>query len=465
MPPSPDIDHAARRNLSIRLAVVTSFLSKTGTALLQLLAIPVAIRVLGREEFGLFTTVTITLTMISLLEVGVGPALTHGISQANARGDENRRRELASTAFFLMAGIAMAVGLVVAGVLATVPLPSIFGADYAGRESMLRPALWLGLGLFLLLFVLNLTERLREGQLEVAKTNLWGAAGNLGAAAAVGIGVWFVPDVWFLVLAIHGSVALAKMGNTVTLWWRHPDFIPKPKWFRIPVAKHLFGDGLAFATACLVTGAVEYNLCGWMIGRVEGPSQVALYGVFISLSVMQLGFVMMLTTPTWPAVAEALARGHRTWAKTAAQRLQWYGAAVAVCAATGLVILGPWVFGIWLGPEFADTSRGMFGCFALYFAAHVWRHTNHMLMIGTGQVNRLARIQAVESAVVVAVAAVALHLGGIGAMLAAMGVTIACITGVLLPRHVAATLSEPDDEEPMPTGAADRVPAVQQSPS
>ncbi len=30
-------------------------------------------------------------------------------------------------------------------------------------------------------------------------------------------------------------------------------------------------------------------------GRVGGPSEVALYGVFISLTVMQLGFVFLLT--------------------------------------------------------------------------------------------------------------------------------------------------------------------------
>jgi len=452
MATSPDIGHAARRDLSIRLAVITSILSKAGTALLQLLAIPVAIRVLGREEFGLFTTVTITLTTISLFEVGVGPALAHGISRANAAGDEARRRELASTAFFMMAGIAAVVGILVAAVLVTVPLPSIFGADYAGREDMLRPALWLGLVLILLLFILNLTERLREGQLEVAKTNLWGAAGNLCAACAVALGVWFLPQVWFLVLAIHGSMVLAKLANTGTLWRSHPEFIPNLKRFRLPVAKHLFGDGLAFGTACLVTGVVEYNLCGWMVGRAEGPAQVALYGVFISLSVMQLGFVMMLTTPTWPAVAEAMARGHREWAATAARRLQWYGVGIALCAAGGLVVLGPWVFGIWLGPEFAGTSRGVIACFALYFAAHVWRHVNHMLMIGTGQVTRLARIQAVESTLVILVAWGALRFGGTGAMLAAMGAVIACVTGVLLPRHVAAALAEPAG--PVPVSAA-----------
>lgn len=432
---------AQRRNRSIRSAVLTSFLSKAGNALLQLLAIPLAIRVLGRDEFGLFTTVTLALTTVSLLEVGVGPALAHGIAQADARGDATRRSELASTAFLMMVVVAMGAGAVLAFVLITVPIPTLFGSGYAGKEAALRPALWLGLCLFLLLFILNLTERLREGQLEVAKTNLWGALANGVAAIAVGVGVWFVPQVWYLVLAMNGSMVLAKFANTVTLWNRYRDLIPRLHYFRPRIARDLFRDGLSFATASLLTGFVEYNLCGWMVGRVGGPGETALYGVFVSLSVMQLGLVIMLTAPTWPAVAEALARNDHSWALRAARRLQFYGLLVGVCALLGLTILGPLVFRLWLGSEFAETSRILLACFGFYFAAHVWRHVHHALMIGTSQVSMLARLQMLETSVVAVVAWFALNSYGLAAMLLAMAAAIVCMTGFMLPRQVSRGLA------------------------
>jgi O-antigen/teichoic acid export membrane protein len=302
---------------------------------------------------------------------------------------------------------------------------------------MLRPALWTGLGLFLLLFVLNLTDRMREGLLEASANNVWGAAGNLVAAAAVGIGVWFVPQVWFLVLAVHGSLVLAKTCNTISLWRAHPE--TRPAWlaFRLPVARHLFTDGLAFSACTLVAGIVEFNFCGWLVGRGEGPSATALYGVFISITVLQLGFVMMLSTPTWPAVAEALARGDRPWARRAARKLYLFGGAFALCAFGGLVLLGPWGFAVWLGKDFSGLPRPLFACYGLYFAAHVWRHLNHAMMIGTGQVTKLARIQFAESALVALVAVAAFRWGGIGPMLAAMAATILAVTGTLLPRQVA----------------------------
>ncbi len=440
MPESPTADSAKRRDRSIRLAVVTSFVSKFGTILLQLLSIPIAVKVLGKTEFGLYITVNLTLSTLSLLQVGVGPALTHGLTKARAAGDEARQRELGSSAFFLMSGIALVAGLALAAVLVTVPITSLFGETYSGKEAVLRPALWTGLALFLLLFVLNLTERVREGHLEVATNNLWGATGNVLAAAFVAIGVWFVPQVWFLVLAVHGAMVLTKICNTVTLWKKHSLMRPSVGSFRIATAKDLFSDGIAFSTCCLVTGIVEYNFCGWLVGRDGGPAAIALYGVFVNLTIMQLGFVVMLSAPTWPAVAEALARDDKTWARKAAKRLYLLGGAFSLCSATGLVLLGPLVLPLWLGHEFSGISRVTFACYGLYFIAHVWRHLNHAMMIGTGQVGKLVRIQLLESLLVALLGATALYQGGIPAMLATMGVVILTLTGSFLPRKVAGVL-------------------------
>lgn len=434
--------HSARRDRSIRLAVVTSFLSKGGTALFQLVSIPIAMRVLGRAEFGIYSAVSVTLGTITLLQVGIGPALAHGLSKAKALGQDSEARELSSSAFYLSAGLAMFAGLLLAAVLLLVPLPWIFGSDFAGKESVLRPALWTGLGLFLLLFLLNLTDRTREGLLEASANNLWGAAGNVLAAAAVGVGIWYLPHVWFLVLAVYGSLVIAKLCNTAALWRAHPEVRPAWTRARLPVARHLFSDGLVYSAATLVSGVIEFNLCGLLAGRHGGPEAAALYGVFISMTVMQLGFVMMLSTPTWPAVAEAMARGDLPWARKAARKLYLYGGGFGLCAFAGLVLLGPWVFSLWLGKEFADTPRTMFACYGLYFFAHVWRHLNHAMMIGTGQVGKMARVQFLESALVAVVAVVALNHGGIGPMLAAMGAVILAVTGTLLPRQVAWALVE-----------------------
>lgn len=437
MPEAEKREGSIRRDRSIRMAVATSLVSKMGSVFLQLLSIPLAVRVLGREEFGLYTLVNLTLGTVSLLEIGVGPALAHGLSRARAVGDHEAERRLSSTSFFLMAAMALAVAGLMALVISLVPYATLFGEKFSGKEEILRPALWTGLALFLALFVLNLTERLREGYLEVATTNLWGAAGNLMGAAFVAAGIWFFPEVWFLILAVQGAVVLAKIGNTIACWRKHPLARPAVKAFDPGLVRGLLTDGVSFSACFILTGFVETNFCGWMIGRIGGgPSEVALFGVFSMLTVMQLGFVVMLSTPTWPAVAESLARGDVAWARGAARRLYLFGGGFAALSATGLVLLGPWALGVWLGKSFAGTDRAVLACYALYFMMHVWRHLNHAMMIGTGQVKRLALIQIGETLLMITVVWLSLAYGGLELMLLAMAITIALTSGWILPRKV-----------------------------
>ena len=68
--------------------------------------------------------------------------------------------------------------------------------------------------------------------------------------------------------------------------------------------------------------------------------------------------------------------------------------------------------------------------------AHVGRHLNHAMMIGTGQVSKMVGIQLIESAVVASLAWVALRHGGMSAMLGTMGIIFLLLTGTFLPKRV-----------------------------
>jgi len=148
----------------------------------------------------------------------------------------------------------------------------------------------------------------------------------------------------------------------------------------------------------------------------------------------------MISRPTWPAVAEAIAREDRRWARNASNRLYLYGAGFALCSATGLVLIGPWALELWLGESFSNISRGMLAAYGVYAVAHIWRHLNHSLMIGVGKVNRLARVQLMETFILAVAAWAALRFGGVGPMLISMATTIFLVTGWVLPRMVASEL-------------------------
>lgn len=424
---------ADARNRSIRSAIWTSFLSKGGTALLQLLALPIAMRVMGWEEFGLYASVAGLLLMAQLFEVGLGPALTHGLSKAVAEGDRDREQALSATAFFLLLVLAAAAFAVMAELIIGLPVAWLFGEKFVPHEAALRPAMWVGLVLFVMMLVLNHTERVREGYMEVRYNNLWGAGGNLLAAMAVGIGVWHIPTVSFLLVAVFGSGLLVKLGNTVQLWRARPWLVPKWKWFRGGLARWMLTDSVAYAVFAVVVNLVEVNLVQNLYGRLAGPEGVTGYAVLTTLTVSALGFVLMITTPTWPAVVDAKARGDLEWIRRTARRLRVYAAGFAVVAGAGLVLLGPWLLPLWVGPKAEALSRPVLICYALYLFAYIWRHANHMLLVGLGKVRLMAAVQVVESVLVLGAAWMGMSHGGLPELLLAMAIGIALVTGWCLP--------------------------------
>lgn len=451
------------RNSSIRTAVLTSVVSKLGTALLQLLALPLAMRVLGWEMYGLYASVAGLLTALYLFEGGLGPALTHGISQAAARNDQTTQSYLSSTAFFLIGGFTLLGTGIVACLVLTQPVERLFGSSFAAHDSALRPALWLGLALLAVSLWLSHTDRLREGYLEARYVNLWGAAGNFVAAAAVGLGVWLWPSVTYLLAAVFGPVVLGRLANTWQLWRSRPWIAPRWTHVRLPLVHRLVTDGLAFAVVSLGVNLVEFNLIQNLFGRVAGPAGVTSYSVFVTLTMAQLGFILMLTTPTWPAVADAAARGEVAWVRQAVRRLERYALAFATVTGVSLVALGPWLLPLWLGERATALNRSILLAYAVYFLLYAWRHVQHMLLIGLGQTRRLARVQLLESFILALAAWAVMQHGHLALLLTTMALCQLLITGWRLPWLVrqqlhaltAPSSSQPTSgREPLPSPAA-----------
>lgn len=436
---------SVRRNRAIKSAVLTSLASKLGTALLQLVSVPIAYRVLGGEQFGLYSTVAMTIGMVVLLQFGVGPALTHGISTAVANGDRKLEKTYFSTAWFVMLILALLGGLLFAAILTFVPLTFFLGQHYAGLESQMLPALWLALGIVLLEFVLSHTERAREGYLEVNINNAWGAAGNFLGGIAVGVGVWFFPTIEFLILGVFGSHVLAKLANTIHLFVRRPDLLPKWSLFDRPVAGELLSDGVAFAVSHSLTSIIELNACSLIIARLAGPEAVGVFHILMQLSAFMLGFVIMFTTPTWPSIVDAHARGDDTWIRRAAGRLRGFVVAYGAAGVLGLTLLGPFLLPLWMGPEF-HAEWTLLLPFSIYYALASWGHTNHSLLVGVGLVKRSAVYALLEASVMLIPAYLGMKWFGLPGLFGGMAVTMGAVTGWIFPAMFHRRLQEGQPE-------------------
>lgn len=433
-------DAGAHRDRSIRLAVMTSLVSKLGTIFLRLVSIPIALRLLGIEQFGVYAAITMAVGLIDMMHIGIGPALTREISRALARGDREREQAVFATSVLLSTGLTLLVTLIGAILLFQIPIPVLFGPEFAPMSEVMHRAAWLGLFIITIEMVCVTFEMGRDGYQETRFTNAWGAAGNLVAALTLIIGIRFFPTIEFLLIAINGSIALAKLGNTCHLLIQRPYLLPRFSLFRKSLLPPLVRDSIRFSVTYILAAAVEYNLMAFCIGRVAGPEAVGVFNIMITVHFSLTGLVAMITRPFWPALMDAFERKDAQWCRSASRKLRIGGVGFAILSAAGLTLVGPWLLPIWAGEEFRNVSdafhmdRFALLGFSFYFVLHVWRHINQTITLGVGRINTVVLVVICEAFFLLSLAGYALvHTGEIALIYFAMAASLSLFTAWMFP--------------------------------
>lgn len=439
-PAPPENDEAAHRDRSIRLAVVTSLVSKLGTIFLRLVSIPIAMRLLGIEQFGVYAAITMAVGMIDMLHVGIGPALTREISRAVAKGDRKREKTIFGTCILLSTALTLIAAFAAAMLLYHVPIAKLFGEEFAPLSEVMYRAAWIGIVILLIEAICVTFEMARDGYMETRYNNAWGAGGNIVGAALLLGGIWFFPTIEFLLIAVNGSIVLAKFGNSIHFLFQRRYLFPRFSLFRSDLVPGLLGDSLRFSVTYILAAMIEYNIMAFIIGRISGPDAVAVFNVMVTIHFSLAGVVGMFTKPIWPALMDAFERKDKPWILKMGGKLQLGSLGFAAIAGFGIVLVGPILLPIWAGEEFTNVrdsfqmDRTALFAFALYFLLHVWRHTNQTLALGVGKINSVVCIVLTEAACLLSLACFALvRTGEISMIYFSMAAAIALFSGWMFP--------------------------------
>ena len=452
-PETSNTEASAHRDRSIRLAVITSLVSKIGTIVLRLVSIPIAIRLLGMDQFGVYAAITMAVGLIDMLHVGIGPALTREISKALARGDRERERAVFATSILLSTGLTLLALFGAACLLYHIPIPTLFGEEFAPLSEVMYRAAWLGLAIISIEMICVTFEMGRDGYQETRFTNAWGAAGNVLGAVALIVGIRYFPTIEFLLIAVNGSIALAKLGNTCHLLIQRKYLLPRVSLFQRQLVPPLVKDSLRFSVTYILAAAVEYNLMAFCIGRVAGPEAVGVFNIMITVHFSLTGLVAMITRPFWPALMDAYERKDSLWCRAATRKLRLGGMGFAFLAGAGMTLVGPWALPLWAGEELTSVSSNFqmehlaLFAFSLYFSLHVWRHINQTICLGVGRINSVVMIVICEAVFLFSLTDYALvHFGSIAPIYLAMAGAILLFTSWMFPLLFAQTFRNLEQE-------------------
>ena len=333
-------------------------------ALTLLVSVPLTLRYLGVERYGLWVSLSSLIASLHFMDLGIGNGLVTSLAEANGREDREEAARLVSSAFFLMAVAASLLGGLGWVLTSWISWPELFQIRTAQAMAEVPPTLAAFLFFFLLSLPLNLIERIRVGYQEGGRHSLWQMGGTLAGLGGLVAATCHRASLPWLVVAMLSPPAIVTLAQGADLLLRQRRWL-LPSWRRVDreVTRRLLHlGGIYFVLQFLTVLGVTVDPL--IVARFHGPEAVASFSVVQRL--FFFGFLSQhLLAPLWPAYGEAFARQDWRWVRQALRRSIRVSLILGTFSGIVLWVGGQTLVRWWVGGALLP-SPFLLGGFALY---------------------------------------------------------------------------------------------------
>ena len=340
--------HGSRRTRRLVSGVLAAVVSRGVGAVAPLLLIPITLRYLGPQVYGLWMAVGALAGMALWADLGLGNGLLTKLTPCYSSGDWALARKYVSTAYAVLLPIALVLTALLWSLAGTIPWSGLFNVSDPKLDSTARTVALICLSAILINIPLSLVQRVQYAYQQVAQSNIWQAAGTIlsvGVAwAAVSAGL--APTI-VIAAAVSGPI-ISNIANSLWVYSRTGrPLSPRLSSVDRSVIATMFRLGGQFFVLSIIT-SVALNADNLIIAHSLGLAAVTAYAVPVKMF-MALGLmVTLINLPLWPANGDALARGEYGWVRKTTARMTLLSGAAVLLPALALFLFGDRVLSTWL---------------------------------------------------------------------------------------------------------------------
>ena len=383
----PSNDALARRTIHNGAVTVAGNL---WAAVIGVVTLPVILRGLGAEQFGLWVLVlsmSATNGWLSIADLGIRTATVRAVAAPLAIGDRREAGHQLGAAASMIVGLALVVGSVVATLGRNV-LPDLFNTP-----TSLTPAVRAALMWFALQAGVELASTMLHAAIEATQRVDRSRALHALRITCVGVAVAITATETGSIVAVARSAAITTVAVsivTLVVAWRT---LP----FRVRVGdRRRVADIVAYGTsvgAINVTGVLHRTMDRVVVGAMYGPRQVVLVEIATQITngaQTMLGVAHSLTS----AAPYLHARADRDGLQALLVRGTRLTMMASIPALAIAAILAAPIVEVWMGPAFLDAA-GLTAVAVLGTALAVPAQASSLILQATGHARTVLRPAAV----------------------------------------------------------------------
>jgi O-antigen/teichoic acid export membrane protein len=332
------------------LTTAASIFSKVIGVATALITVPLTLKYLGTERYGLWMTISSVIAILGFSDLGIANGLLNGIAKAHGEDNRELARQYVSSAFFFLTSISIIIGIGFTMAYPWISWSAFFRVSSQQATSEAGPAVAAFVGCFLLGIPAGIVGRIQTGYQEGFAGTLWGSAGGVMGLLSILLVIRMHGSLMLLVLAMTGVPMLAGVMQGVVVFKSRPWLLPSWASVTAVVSKDLLRTGFAFFLLQLAM-AVCYSSDNIVLARILGPEAVTQYSIPSRLFNQVTMISLVLLSPLWPAYGEALARQDTAWIRKTLRRSIALSVGISVPLGLLLVVFGPWILRLWVGPK------------------------------------------------------------------------------------------------------------------
>lgn len=315
----------------------------------SLITVPITLKYLGNERFGLWMTISSLLAMAAFADFGVGNGVLNIVAEAFGKDDMASVRKAISSGFAILSSIAAFLLLSFAAIYRLVNWADFFRVTSPQARLEAGPALAVFATCFALNISLDVVQRTQLGLQQGYRYGLWQLCGSIAGFIGVLGGIRLHVGLPMLVVAIAGAPLLATASNAISFFgFVRPDLSPIRAFVTREIISRIIHLGGLFFVLQLVI-AISFSADNFIIARTLGAVNVPEYAIPQRMFAITAMLSATLIASLWPAYSEAISRGHFAWVRRTLRRSMLLVLSASSIASFALLLLAPRLLHWWIG--------------------------------------------------------------------------------------------------------------------
>lgn len=352
------------RNKILKINILVSAILKIIGLGTSLLIVPVTIKYLDSEVYGIWMTMTSVLFWIGGFDIGLGNGMRNYLAEAISKQDYALGRKYISTTFLLLSIIAILLLLAGFVSISQMNFCEFFNTRSVGNVE-LRSAMFIAVGFTLVNFVVKNIGFIYVAMQKYAVNDFLNVSANVISLVIIFVLTKVTSgNLQYVVLAYTSTSCLAFVLAAIPLFRKHPELKPSMKFFDKNLSREIIGKGIGFFVIQITSCIVLFGAANVFITQYCGPESVTTYNIaykFFNLEI--IGYTIILA-PMWNAYTDAYVKGDMLWVEKTFRRALGFWA-LSVVAGMLMLLCCRFFYELWVGDK-VDVPMSVSICTFIY---------------------------------------------------------------------------------------------------